>query len=157
LIFQNPIRSLFQANETSVWPDLLAGAARIQNFELQGPLQSFLPNSAAMSATTHENDPEKGTTNNGNGKDFGGSHSPDYDAGLHMDAEKQPWNRRFIDSFKRDPNAHVTSSAAMHGGEGFDHKGAAERTANSGLAQKLKARHMQMIAIGGSIGEFRNH
>jgi amino acid transporter len=102
-----------------------------------------------MSATTHENDPEKGT----NGKDFGDSPSPDYDAGMHMDAEKQPWSRRFIDSFKRDPNAHVTSSSTMPEAGVFDHKGAAERTANSGLAQKLKSRHMQMIAIGGSIGE----
>jgi amino acid transporter len=27
-------------------------------------------------------------------------------------------------------------------------------TANSGLARELKGRHLQMIAIGGSIGEF---
>ncbi|KAH8595999.1 amino acid permease/ SLC12A domain-containing protein, partial [Bisporella sp. PMI_857] len=68
---------------------------------------------------------------------------------------KEPWQRRFIDSFKRDPNAHVTKAAqsvSAHGGHGFDHKTAAERTANSGLAHKLKSRHMQMIAIGGSIG-----
>jgi amino acid transporter len=68
----------------------------------------------------------------------------------------ESWNRRLIDSFKRDPNAHVTKAAqgvdARAGKGGFDHKTAAERTANSGLAQKLKSRHMQMIAIGGSIG-----
>jgi len=105
-----------------------------------------------MSAMTHEHDPEKGH-NGTKGKDLGESPSPEYDAGMQMDAEKQPWNRRFIDSFKRDPNAHVTN-AAMPEGREFDHKGAAERTANSGLAHKLKSRHMQMIAIGGSIGEF---
>lgn len=73
---------------------------------------------------------------------------------------KEPWTRRFVDSFKRGPNAHVSQpsqAANLSTGEGnhatFDHKGAAEATANSGLAHKLKARHMQMIAIGGSIGK----
>lgn len=75
-------------------------------------------------------------------------------------APEEPWTRRFVDSFKRDPNAHVTKAAqqvnAVDGGGtgrgGFDHAAAAQRTANSGLAHKLKGRHMQMIAIGGSIG-----
>jgi yeast amino acid transporter len=73
---------------------------------------------------------------------------------------QEKWTTRFIDSFKRDPNAHVVkpgqlvSATEGHGKvSGFDHKAAAEATANSGLAHKLKARHMQMIAIGGSIGE----
>jgi amino acid transporter len=74
---------------------------------------------------------------------------------------KEPWTRRFVDSFKRDPNAHVSKPGqAVDATDGhrarsgkFDHKAAAEATANSGLAHKLKARHMQMIAIGGSIGE----
>lgn len=84
-----------------------------------------------------------------------GSPGPDY---TQMSSVREPWNRRFIDSFKRDPNAQVTKPAqAVDAVEGraFDHKAAAERTANSGLAHKLKARHMQMIAIGGSIGESR--
>jgi amino acid transporter len=75
------------------------------------------------------------------------------------EAPREPWRRRFVDSFKRDPNAHVTKAAQQvnateGGGRGhtFDHAAAAERTANSGLAHKLKGRHMQMIAIGGSIG-----
>ena len=69
---------------------------------------------------------------------------------------KLPWRKRFVDSFKRDPNAHVTKPAQLGTNTkgGFDHLAAAERTANSGLAHKLKARHMQMIAIGGSIGEY---
>jgi amino acid transporter len=105
-----------------------------------------------MSTATYEHDPEKGT----NGKSLGSSGSPEWDTGVQVHAEKQPWNRRFIDSFKRDPNAHVTKEAQRpHGEDGraFDHRAAAERTANSGLAHKLKARHMQMIAIGGSIGK----
>jgi hypothetical protein len=108
--------------------------------------------SATMSTSTFENDPEKGT----NGKSLGQPDSPELDTVVQMNSERQPWNRRIIDSFKRDPNAHVTKlSQRSEGGEvrGFDHKAAAERTANSGLAHKLKARHMQMIAIGGSIGE----
>lgn len=103
-----------------------------------------------MSTSTYENDPEKGT----NGKSLGPSSSPEWDTGVQMSTAKEPWGRRFVDSFKRDPNAHVTKPAQRAGKEerGFDHKAAAERTANSGLAHKLKARHMQMIAIGGSIG-----
>jgi len=64
-------------------------------------------------------------------------------------AAKEPWQRRFVDSFKRDPNAHVIKPGQTvdpHAGHGFDHKTAAERTANSGLAHKLKSRHMQMVS-----------
>jgi amino acid transporter len=70
-------------------------------------------------------------------------------------APKEPWTRRFIDSFKRDPNAMVSKGAQVSIAKGeFDHRAAAEATANSGLAHTLKGRHLQMIAIGGSIGEF---
>ncbi|KUJ18572.1 amino acid permease [Mollisia scopiformis] len=68
-----------------------------------------------------------------------------------MDEEhNRPWTRRVVDSFKRDPHAQIVYAVEPHAG--FDHKGAAERTANSGLSRKLKSRHMQMIAIGGAIG-----
>ena len=105
-----------------------------------------------MSSTTYENDPEKGT----NEKSSGNSPSPEWNTDL-TNTEREPWTRRFIDSFKRDPNAHVTKPSQRVEGEdtrAFDHRAAAERTANSGLAHKLKSRHMQMIAIGGSIGRF---
>ncbi|QSZ30950.1 hypothetical protein DSL72_000509 [Monilinia vaccinii-corymbosi] len=65
---------------------------------------------------------------------------------------KAPWATRFVDSFKRDPNAAVVKPIQGEGVEGFDHRAAAEATANSALARKLKPRHLQMIAIGGSIG-----
>lgn len=76
-------------------------------------------------------------------------------ATLHVeDQQKGPMMSRLVDSFKRDPNA--SSGARTYKAEdgGFDHEGAAQRTANSGLARKLKGRHLQMIAIGGSIGKF---
>ena len=78
----------------------------------------------------------------------------DLDVGVTHESRNEPWSRRFVDSFKRDPNAHVTKGSERAVTKGFDHEAAARATANSGLARKLKSRHMQMIAIGGSIGKY---
>ncbi|KAG6016266.1 hypothetical protein E4U43_003983 [Claviceps pusilla] len=70
---------------------------------------------------------------------------------------------RFFDSFKRDENlsffptdhlSQVDSRASnrRHGLHYYDLHMAALESANTGLARKLKGRHLQMIAIGGSIG-----
>ena len=60
--------------------------------------------------------------------------------------------QRIIDSFKRDPNAYVSKHVGADG-KVFDLEGAAAATAASPLHRRLKGRHLQMIAIGGSIGE----
>ncbi|KAK1244307.1 hypothetical protein MKX07_003106 [Trichoderma sp. CBMAI-0711] len=73
--------------------------------------------------------------------------------------------RRFVDSFRRVPGGlpmsgnhgyHINDDAPDMGqgggGRFYDLRAANVRTANSALARDLKGRHLQMIAIGGSVG-----
>lgn len=70
--------------------------------------------------------------------------------------------RRFIDSFRRDRDSSFfpTHPLSQFNSVGVPARGppfydlhlAAVESANTGLARKLKGRHLQMIAIGGSIG-----
>ena len=82
----------------------------------------------------------------------GSSPTSDYEGALvsHRDGLL----KRIWDGFKRDPHASITRPAALGAdGKVFDVEAAAQRTASSPLARRLKGRHLQMIAIGGSIGE----
>jgi len=88
----------------------------------------------------------------GTEKSFGrGSQNSDYygESSVHRDGIAM----RVLDSFKRDPNSSMTPKASL-GADGtvYDVEQAAANTANSPLARRLKGRHLQMIAIGGSIG-----
>ena len=82
---------------------------------------------------------------------FTGATEPIYDEELER---RHSLSRRVWDSFKRDPNAHATPKGVVGAnGKVFDVSTAAQATADSPLARKLKGRHLQMIAIGGSIGK----
>ncbi|KKA28703.1 hypothetical protein TD95_003800 [Thielaviopsis punctulata] len=76
---------------------------------------------------------------------------------------KEPFLSSFIDSFKRDPTLRITprdpkeeaqirAAARANGGHYYDIEMSILQTSHSALARKLKGRHLQMIAIGGSIG-----
>jgi amino acid transporter len=80
----------------------------------------------------------------------GSGELPEY---AHNVERGRSWKARFVDSFKKDPNAHATPTGAV-GADGrvFDVETAAQATASSPLTRSLKGRHLQMIAIGGSIG-----
>lgn len=58
-----------------------------------------------------------------------------------------------LHSFKRNPNARVVTEATDAEGRPLPDQPPAEPA----LAMKLKERHLQMIAIGGSIGTSRAH
>ncbi|RFU36116.1 hypothetical protein B7463_g246, partial [Scytalidium lignicola] len=96
-------------------------------------------------------DIEKGSMD----KDF--TPSPDYSSGSGNEPNYEEATihrpgipRRVLDSFKRDP-----TRSTMHktvGPRELNLQGAVDATAHTLLARKLKGRHLQMIAIGGSIG-----
>lgn len=88
----------------------------------------------------------------GTEKSFGrGSQNSDYYG--ESSRYNEGIGRRVIESFKRDPNFVMTPKGSLGAdGKVFDVESAAANTANSPLARRLKGRHLQMIAIGGSIG-----
>lgn len=78
--------------------------------------------------------------------------SPSVNSGQHGYGETElskgsKWEN-FRDSFKRNPNARMVSEAIDDNGQPLPDQPPAEPA----LSMKLKDRHLQMIAIGGSIG-----
>lgn len=72
-------------------------------------------------------------------------------------------SQRVFDSFKRVPGARLSGHRGYQvnddmeevrpeGERFYDVRAANARTANTGLSRELKGRHLQMIAIGGSVG-----
>lgn len=69
------------------------------------------------------------------------------DSGSSEGTDGTQWTR-FVDSFKRDPNARTAEVLVDAEGKPLPNQPAGKPA----LAMKLKDRHLQMIAIGGSIG-----
>ena len=78
----------------------------------------------------------------------GGSPAPAYDAGYTEETKTGTRFSRFADSFKKNPNARMVTEATDEEGKPLDDQPPAEPA----LSMALKDRHLQMIAIGGSIG-----
>lgn len=76
------------------------------------------------------------------------SYSPDRYGGKDVGTIEEPkhgnFMGRFIDSFKRNPNARVTTEMVDEEGKPIE----SAEPAEPALAMKLKNRHLQMIAIG---------
>lgn len=64
----------------------------------------------------------------------------------------EPISSGFIDSFRRAKNSAFMSDNSSITGHVYNVKRANNNTAHSPLNRILKGRHLQMIAIGGSIG-----
>lgn len=65
---------------------------------------------------------------------------------------KEKWSKRFVDSFRQDKGATVTPEGVIGAdGKVFEPEDGVKYVPE--LAHKLKTRHLQMIAIGGSIGK----
>lgn len=58
----------------------------------------------------------------------------------------------WLRTFTKAQNDEIASETASEQ-DGYDVRRAAMQTANTALIRQLKGRHLQMIAIGGSIGE----
>ncbi|OAL21690.1 hypothetical protein AYO22_07632 [Fonsecaea multimorphosa] len=77
-----------------------------------------------------------------------GSLTPGQDYGQIVSTQKTSFFARVIDGFRENPNARVSELLVDDNGKPLPN----QPPAQPALAMKLKQRHLQMIAIGGSIG-----
>ncbi|KAL9045009.1 MAG: hypothetical protein Q9214_001895 [Letrouitia sp. 1 TL-2023] len=92
---------------------------------------------------------ETSTSSSGSGSAVGVV-EPSYDE--KAEEASSTWQRA-LDSFKRNPDFRITQRGAVAAnGQVYDLESAVQNTVHSPLARRLKGRHLQMIAIGGSIG-----
>ncbi|KAF2007202.1 AAT family amino acid transporter [Amniculicola lignicola CBS 123094] len=80
--------------------------------------------------------------------DSRGNGLPQYDHGYTEETKTGSKFSRFTDSFRRNPNARMVTEATDAEGKPLEDQPPAEPA----LSMALKDRHLQMIAIGGSIG-----
>ena len=93
---------------------------------------------------------ETSTSSSGSGSAVGVV-EPSYD---EKPGETRTVGQRALDSFKRNPDFRITQRGTVGAnGQVYDLELAVQNTVQSPLARKLKGRHLQMIAIGGSIGK----
>lgn len=80
----------------------------------------------------------------------------------YLDDDESPARiQRFFEGFKRDPRSefysrdHIDPEVRSNIGPYYDLRRATADTAQTGgLMRRLKGRHLQMIAIGGSVGMY---
>lgn len=74
--------------------------------------------------------------------------------GADADASSESFLLRSVKSFRRDPTKRISKDEHFGAnGRSYNSDVAARATAQTMLMRKLKGRHLQMIAFGGSIGE----
>lgn len=60
----------------------------------------------------------------------------------------------WLRTFTKAHDDEIVTSETASTQDGYDVRRAAMQTANTALCRQLKGRHLQMIAIGGSIGQY---
>jgi hypothetical protein len=95
-----------------------------------------------------EEDDAKGTNTSSSGSPITAHYEGDDSV-----SPKKSLRSRILDGFRPYPDVVVTRQNSVSAdGKAYDVEGAAQATADTNLSRRLKARHLQMIAIGGSVG-----
>ena len=94
-----------------------------------------------------EKDLEKSATSGSSPPRYDSGHA---DYGTTVETKEGIKFSRFVDSFRQNNNARMVQVLTDAEGKPLDD----QPPAQPALAMKLKGRHLQMIAIGGSIGEY---